>query len=80
MLLFMHVCYRMFTLEMDKVERELQRLSGVTSWAIPVQCGPLNCSFELKLYRFRDYSIGHELYSPPTTEDDVFEYDNAYQQ
>ena len=58
----------------------LQRLSGVTSWVIPVQHGLLACLFEVKLYRFRDYSIGHDLYSPLTSDDNVFEDDdNAYQ-
>ena len=69
----------MFKPDMTKLERELQGLSGVSSRSIPVQCGPLACSFEVKLYRFRDYDVNHELYSLPTCDDDVFEYDNAYQ-
>ena len=68
----MYGCYRMFRLEMEKVERERQHLSKV-------KCGPLNCLFEVKLYRFRDYHIHHVLYSPPTSDDNVFEdYDNSY--
>ena len=50
----------------------LQQLSGVTSWAILVQRGLLARSFEVKLYRFRDYSIGHNLYSSLTSDDNDF--------
>ena len=76
----------MFTFDEEKIEK-------TTSGAVTMQCGstdseestnlvdpvPLECVFEVKLYRFKDYALGHELYSPPMDYDDVFpEYDNAY--
>ena len=68
----------MFKLDDEKLQRE-------TSEKVTVSCGPrqsdsqktdiglnpepLECVFEIKLYRFRNYGIGHPLYSPPETED-----------
>ena len=45
-----------------------------------IQCGPLRCVFEVKLYHFKDYGIRHQLYRHPSSlEDNVFsEPDNAF--
>ena len=76
----------MFELDEEKLQKE-------TSEEVTIQCGPqlsadslktdnlklepLECVFEVKLYRFKDYGIGHKLYSPP----DIVpfpEIDNAF--
>ena len=60
-----YFCTRMFKLDETKIER-------MTSGERAVQCGPLECVFEVKLYRFKDYGIRHQLYRHPSLEDDVF--------
>ena len=53
----------------------------ITSEEVPsIQCGPLRCVFEVRLYRFKDYGIRHQLYRHPSSlEDNVFpEVDNAF--
>ena len=78
--------FSMFELDEEKLQKE-------TSEELTIQCGsqrsidslkndhlkpqPLECVFEMKLYRFKDYGIGHKLYSPP----DIVpfpEIDNAF--
>ena len=54
----------------------MEKLEKVTSGERMIQCGPMTCVFELKLYRFKHYGIGHRLYSPPSLDDDVFEVCN----
>ena len=49
----------------------MEKLEKVTSGERAIQCGPLTCVFELKLYRFKDYGIGHELYSPEVSNEVV---------
>ena len=53
----------------------------ITSEEVPsIQCGPLCCVYEVRLYCFKDYGIRHQLYRHPSSlEDDVFsEPDNAF--
>ena len=75
----------MFELDEEKIEKAtsgevtIQSGSADPAESTKVKPAPLECVFEVKLYRFRDYGLGHELYSPPLDYDDVFpEYDNAY--
>ena len=73
----------MFELDEEKIEK-------ATSEEVTIQCdlanpagftqvkpAPLECVFEVKLHRFRDYGLGHELYSPPLGDyEDVFPQTN----
>ena len=72
-------------------ELDEEKIDKATSGEVTIECGlanpvestkvkpaPLECVFEVKLYQFKDYGIGHCLYSPPLDYDNVFpEYDSA---
>ena len=70
----------MFELDDEKLQKEtseevtipcgLQRSDSTkTDDIIGLKPEPLECVFEIKLYRFKDYRLGHQLYNPPVSDD-----------
>ena len=73
-----HIVIDILCISMFKLDEEKKEISG----EVPIQCGPLRCVFEVKLYRFRDYGFQHQLYRPPpatmNSNGGFPEVDNAY--